>query len=64
MTSINFSPKSTLGFLTAVSFITWIGGMLSGLKQIESAGFGVFIVCFVIWMLFVFTSLVRNWAKF
>jgi len=63
---IDFSPKSTLGALTVFGFIVWIGGMfLKSVNenigsQIENAGFLVFIICFVIWLVFVFMSIARN----
>jgi glucan phosphoethanolaminetransferase (alkaline phosphatase superfamily) len=66
MSGIDFSPKSLLAFLTAVSFVAWLGGTFLKTanenvgNQIANIGFPVFIVCFAIWLIFIFLSIARN----
>ena len=66
MSGMNFNTKSLLGFLTAVSFIAWLGGTFFKTidenvgAQIASIGFPIFVVCFAIWLVFIFLSLTRN----
>jgi len=66
MSGINFNAKSLLGFLTAVSFIAWLGGTFFKTinedigSQIASIGFPIFLITFVIWLIFIFLSLTRN----
>ena len=62
--SIDFKPKSLLAFLTAVSFIALLFGILANHPQISMISGIVFAICFVIWMLFIFLSLARNFKGF
>ena len=66
MAGIDFKAKSLLAFLTAVSFIGWLGG--TALKttnesfgsQIVSISIPIFIICFGIWLIFIFLTIARN----
>jgi len=66
MGSINFTAKSLLAFLTATSFVGWLGGTF--LKQtnqdigtqIAGISFPIFLICFAIWLIFIFLSIYRN----
>jgi hypothetical protein len=66
MPDISFNAKSLLAFLTAVSFIAWLGGTFFRTvnenigNQIASIGFPVFAICFAIWLVFIFLALTRN----
>lgn len=66
---VNYSPKSLLGFLTAVSFIAWLSGTFlktvneSVGSQIANIGFPIFAICFAIWLVFIFLSLTRNFKN-
>ena len=66
MSGINFNAKSLLGFLTAVSFIAWLGGTFFKTinedigSQIANIGYPIFLITFAIWLIFIFLSLTRN----
>ncbi len=70
MAGINFNPKSLLSFLTAVSFLGWLGGIAlkstneSVGSQIVSVSIPIFIICFAIWLIFVLITIARNIKKF
>jgi len=64
MARVIYNPKSLLAFLTAISFVGWLIGAgleIPGIKQIAMP---VFVICFGIWLIFVFLSIGRNIKKF
>ena len=66
---INYITKSLLAFLTAVSFIAWLGGTFFKTinpeigTEIATIGLSVFVVCFAIWLVFILFTLLRNAAS-
>lgn len=64
---IMFKANSLLAFLTVVSFLGWIGGKSMQSEagtQIASISMPVFIICFGIWLIFIFLTIARNIKKF
>jgi membrane protein DedA with SNARE-associated domain len=64
---IIFKANSLLAFLTVVSFLGWLVGtsIQSEVgKQITSISMPVFIICFGIWLIFIFLTIARNIKKF
>jgi len=66
---IIFKPKSLLAFLTSVSFLALIGGILFKTineevgKEVASIGGIVFAVCFAIWILYILMSISTRLGK-
>jgi hypothetical protein len=63
MAKINYSPKSLLAFLTAVSFLGWLLGSGANIPEVKQISMPVFIICFGIWLIFIFMSIARNLKK-
>jgi hypothetical protein len=65
--NVNFNPNSTLGALTVIGLLSWIGGksLTAALPTIgsEIAGIGqfVFFIGLIIWLLFIIPTIIRNW---
>jgi uncharacterized membrane protein len=61
--SIDYNPKSLLAFLTVFSFAALLGGTFFKAvnepvgAQIASIALPVFVVCFVIWIVYIFLSI-------
>ena len=67
MVGIMFKANSLLAFLTVISFLAWIGGtsMQSDAgSQIASISMPIFIICFGIWLIFIFLTIARSIKKF
>lgn len=67
MVGIMFKANSLLAVLTVVSFLGWLGGISmksdTG-SQIASISMPVFLICFGIWLIFIFLTIARNIKKF
>lgn len=66
--NINFDSSSTLGAMTIIGLVAWIGGksltaaLPSVGAQISGIGQGVFMLGLVVWLLFVIPTILRNWG--
>lgn len=66
--NINFDSSSTLGAITIIGLVSWIGGksltaaLPSVGAQISGIGQGVFMLGLVVWLLFVIPTIMRNWG--
>ena len=64
MTKIKYNPKSLLAFLTAISFIGWLLGAGLNIPEVKQVSIPVFVICFAIWLIFIFLTISRNIKKF
>jgi len=64
MARINFQAKSLLAFLTAISLLGWLIGAGTGISEIKQISIPIFVICFVIWLIFIFLSIGRNIKNF
>ena len=58
--SVNLSIHSTLGALTIISLVAWLAGEAYEIIPVVNIAKPVFIVCFAIWLIYIFLSILRN----
>jgi hypothetical protein len=64
---ITFDSSSTLGAMTIIGLVAWIGGkslsaaLPSVGSQISGIGQGVFFLGLIVWLLFIIPTILRNW---
>lgn len=61
-TGIKFEPKSTLGFVLAVSLVAVLIATAGGLEDLAAAAWPILIISGIIWLVFVGLSIARNFG--